>query len=80
MMTDRDNSGALFKNDRKEKEGHPDYRGEITVAGTAYWISAWLNQSQKGTKYMGLKVTAKEEMPAKPEPSPTNDLDDDLPF
>lgn len=29
----KENSGAIFKNDRKEKETHPDYTGIINVAG-----------------------------------------------
>ena len=29
----RNNSGYLFKNDKKETEKHPHYKGNITVDG-----------------------------------------------
>lgn len=58
----RDNSGALFKNDRARGDKDPDYKGEITVAGRDYWISAWLNESERdGQRYLGLKLTPKNE-------------------
>jgi len=56
----KDNAGALFKNGRKETEKHPDYRGEVTVGGEEYYISAWLTKSKKGTTYMSLKLTGKD--------------------
>ena len=61
-MTDYDdtNRGALFKNDKKESDRHPDYRGSINVGGTEYWLSAWMKTSTKGTRYMSLSVTEKE--------------------
>jgi uncharacterized protein (DUF736 family) len=61
-MTDYDdtNRGALFKNDKKESDRHPDYRGNINVGGTEYWLSAWMKTSVKGTRYMSLSVTEKE--------------------
>lgn len=61
MAALKDNSGALFRNDRKEKDTHPDYKGTITVNGVEFWISGWLNESQKGVKYMGLSVQEKQE-------------------
>lgn len=56
--TDR---GALFKNDRKEKDTQPDYRGDINVNGVDYWISAWLKEGKTGTKFMSLSVQLKED-------------------
>ena len=29
----KDNSGALFKNDKRETENHPHYKGSIRVDG-----------------------------------------------
>lgn len=78
---DNTNSGALFRNDRKETDKHPDYRGELNVGGTEYWISAWLKTSGKGTKFMSLSVTPKEDKPAKPAKKPSfDDADQDIPF
>lgn len=51
----RDNSGSLFKNDKKEADNHPDYRGPCMVNGTELEISAWLKTSKDGkTKFMSL--------------------------
>lgn len=49
----RNNSGALFKNNRKEKETHPDYQGECMVGGVKYRMSAWLKDGKKG-KFMSM--------------------------
>ena len=80
-MDKPDNSGALFRNDRKEKETQPDYTGECRIEGVEYRLSAWLNESKNGKKYMGLKLTAKDDMPQQksPQEKPA-DFDDDLPF
>ncbi len=43
-MEKKDNSGVLFKNDKKESEKHPDYKGNITVGGQDYWLSAWIKE------------------------------------
>jgi uncharacterized protein (DUF736 family) len=61
-MSEYDNtdSGALFKNDKKETDKHPDYRGSLNVGGTDYWISAWLKTSKRGVKFMSLSVSAKD--------------------
>jgi hypothetical protein len=72
----KDGQGALFKNDRKQGNG-PDYKGDITVDGTAYWISAWLKESKGGKKYMSLAVTPKDEKrPSKK----AQDEDSQIPF
>jgi len=85
MAYETANRGSLFKNKRKEEEKHPDYNGSLNVNGTDYWISAWLQTSQKtGEKFMSLSIKPKQEQQA-PAKKPTkdeglNDLDDDIPF
>lgn len=53
-MEQRDNSGALFKNDKKSSEKAPDYKGPAMVDGQEYEIAAWVNRSAKGVTYMKL--------------------------
>ena len=53
----KENKGSIFKNEKKEKETHPDYTGQINVGGTLYNISAWVNESKDGKKYFGLQVS-----------------------
>ena len=83
------NSGSLFKNDRKEKETHPDYKGSCMVGGVEMWMSAWLKTSGNGTKFMSFSFQPKEQQqaparqaPARQAPAPQADpdFDSDLPF
>ena len=85
-MEQRDNSGVLFKNDRKDKPTAPDYKGNITVDGKPYWLSAWVKDGKSG-KFMGLALSPKDEVnttaPAKAKAKPSSgfdDMDSDLPF
>ena len=79
---DNTNSGALFKNDKKVTEKHPDYKGNVNADGTDYWLSAWLKTDKNGNKYMSLSLQPKNEdaMPARPAPKKVEPPADDLPF
>jgi uncharacterized protein (DUF736 family) len=82
---DNTNRGALFRNDDKMEEKHPDYRGNINVDGTEYWLSAWIKTSKKnGMKYMSLSVKLKNADTTKPKNAGggarPQDFDDDIPF
>lgn len=90
---DNTNTGAIFKNDKKESEKHPDYKGQINVNGVEYWLSAWIKTSTKtGNKFMSLSVKPKDAPAQQPAPAkaPTkapaqgsgfDDMDDDsVPF
>ena len=58
----KDNSGALFKNDKKESDSHPDYKGSAMIDGSDYWVSGWINVSSAGTKYMKFSYSPKEQV------------------
>jgi uncharacterized protein (DUF736 family) len=85
-MSEYDNTdrGALFRNDKKEADNHPDYKGSINVGGTDYWLSAWLKTSNAGAKYMSLSVKPKDAPAQKPAPkAPARqafDDSEDVPF
>ena len=54
-------SFSLFKNDRKEKDTHPDYKGDgKDLDGNPVWISAWLKDGSKG-KFMSCTMQLKEQ-------------------
>ena len=78
-MDKKDNSGVLFKNDKKESGNQPDYKGNITVAGTEYWLSAWIKEG-KGGKFMGLAVNPKDAQQTPRKVSPKDMDDDSIPF
>ena len=58
---DDTNRGALFKNDRKESDKHPDYKGPLNINGTDGWIAAWLKTDKNGKKYMSLSWEPKQQ-------------------
>jgi hypothetical protein len=71
---------ALFKNDRKENERQPDYRGDgVDCDGNEVWISAWLKDGNKG-KFMSCRMERKQPKPAGRPPVADDDFMDDIPF
>jgi uncharacterized protein (DUF736 family) len=75
---DNTNSGALFKNERKEADTHADYNGSVNVDGKEFWLNAWLKESKAGKKYMSLSLKQKEVSPAQPQA--TTISSEDVPF
>ena len=60
----KDLTGAIFKNGRKEKPSQPDYTGNALIAGVEYWASGWEKQDKNGNTYYSLAFTKKEPKPA----------------
>lgn len=89
----KNNTGTLFKNDRRETDSHPHAKGTALIDGVEYWVSAWTKEGAKG-KFQSLSFQPKEarqETPKRQEPRTSYDdrddprttrraLDDDLPF
>ena len=84
----KDNSGAMFVNDKKESETHPDRKGSALIDSKEYWVSGWINTSKMtGNKYMSLKFSAKDEaqqqgmaQAQKAVQPKTAEFDEDIPF
>jgi len=78
---DNTNRGAIWKNDKKETEKHPDFRGELNVGGTEYWVSAWKRSpgAPEKSPALSFSVTPKDSV-VKSEPAPKQQTDDDFPF
>ena len=59
----KDNSGSLFKNDKKETDNHPDYTGSALVGGQEVWMSAWLKTASNGKSSCLLASSPKTNRP-----------------
>jgi hypothetical protein len=79
-MEKRDNSGALFTNDKREKETHPHYQGKATIGGVEYYVSSWVKDGQKGKfQSLSFKPVQEQAKPTGGKPSYGNkDFDDFL--
>ena len=76
-------TGALFKNDRKEEERHPDYNGKIALPdGTEHFLNAWIKTAKSGKKFMSLSIGKPVQWKgdAGPRASLKSELSDDIPF
>jgi uncharacterized protein (DUF736 family) len=79
---DNTNSGALFKNKKKNSDKHPDYTGTMNVNGREFWLSGWLKTAkQTGEKFFSLSVKPKEAQGEESQVPPTSSAaDDEVPF
>jgi uncharacterized protein (DUF736 family) len=53
MSYDNTNTAVIFKNNKKENEKHPDYRGTINVDGRELEISLWIKDGKTGKFFSG---------------------------
>ena len=90
-MSDYDNTnrGSIWKNDRKEKDTHPDFTGSLNVDGVEYWVSAWKRKPDASPKAPALSFSVKpkdesareaQDRASHAQPQGGIDPDDQIPF
>ena len=93
-MEQRNNTGAIFKNENKKAENHPDYKGKVLVNNKEMEVALWMKTSAKGVKFFSASFSEpfvkNEPQIQRNEPQinsaskPVNyvnlDANDDLPF
>jgi hypothetical protein len=53
---------ALFPNERKASDKHPDFTGQGLVNGVEVWASMWVKRSSKtGEEFFSISVRPKDE-------------------
>lgn len=76
----KNNSGSLFKNERKEKDTHPNMTGSAVIDDKEYWVSAWTKDGDKG-RWQSLSFKLKTHAGDSPSPEPQPRVtDDEIPF
>lgn len=53
-------SGSLFKNNKREKDTHPNATGSCLINGVEYWVSAWTKKDKNGNPWQSLAFTPKD--------------------
>lgn len=79
---DRNNRGALWKNDRREKDTHPQLQGQATIGGVEFWVSAWTSREggNKPLVSMTFKEKDSQRTPRDEYIKREEEFDSDLPF
>jgi hypothetical protein len=82
----KDYTGRLFKNDKKEKDTHPDYTGTALIDGVEHFMDAWIKRSESGKTWMSFSFKPKQKQAPAPAPRqapsrvPSSFASDDPPF
>lgn len=59
MAYDNSNRGAIWKNDDKREDSHPDFKGSLNVNGQEFWVSAWRRKEGAASKAPALSFSIK---------------------
>lgn len=81
MDYDNNNRGALWKNDKRTTEKHPQLRGTAEINGVEYWVSAWTSSEGGKKPLVSLSFQVKDAIPTSALVMADEvDFDEDLPF
>ena len=80
---EKDQSGSLFKNDRKERDSQPDWTGKAIVNGTPVYVSGWNKDGRISLAFKNRPGNVGSS--SKPEDEPQqggggSPMDDSIPF
>lgn len=54
--------GSIFKNDKKESDNHPDYKGSLTTPdGVECWVSMWVKRPEGKQPFFSVSVQPKQQ-------------------
>lgn len=82
----KDNSGSVFKNNRRERETQPNLTGSALIDGKEYWVNVWTKTKADGEKWVSLAFNPKQPKEDTHKPSAGSPeltvvtSDDDIPF
>ena len=72
MATDM--KGSLSRNQKREHDKQPEFRGSACIHGTEFWISAWIREGDDGSKYFSLSFREKEQPKSETHPQASPEL------
>jgi hypothetical protein len=55
-MEQRENTGAIFKNDKKTTDAQPEYKGKLNWKGEEIEIALWVKEGKNG-KFFSAKLS-----------------------
>lgn len=62
-MEKKNNTGALFPNNNKQKETHPDFTGVVTINGKEMNLAAWKKVGAITDKpFLSIVISEKQEV------------------
>jgi uncharacterized protein (DUF736 family) len=77
-MSEYDMTGLISRNDYKEQDKHPDYKGKCEIGGKEYLIAAWIRERKDGSgKFLSMKF---EEAESKQAQSKSKSSSEEVPF
>lgn len=86
---DNTNRGAMWRNQNKQSDTHPDLSGSINIEGVEYWISGWTKKenSSPNAPVVSISIRPKEQgvqprnnTQAAAPANNTVDFESDIPF
>jgi len=74
----KDNSGSLFRNQKKHTDNHPDYTGSALIDGVQMWLSAWIKRPSEAGRETFMSLSFKRKDAAAAQPKAGQDAIDDM--